>query len=75
MFQQRRQSEGQKLCESLFLRLKETAEAQENLFNQKVNAGYDSEEELDQEDQVFKRPALAITERLRSILDRRSKPN
>ena len=42
LFQQRRQSEGQKLCESLFQRLKEVSQTQENALNQKVHAGYDS---------------------------------
>lgn len=73
VFAQKKQSEVQKICETLANRLKEMGEANEQWFSQKVNAGHDSEEEQEKDDKPFARKQnLAINEKLKSILSKRT---
>jgi hypothetical protein len=72
VFAQKKQSEVQKICETLANRLEEMGQANEQWFTQKVNAAHDSEDEQDKEDKPFaRRINLAINEKLKSILSKR----
>lgn len=55
IFVQKKQSENQKICETLFNKLEEMNKSHELWFSQKVNAGYDSEEEQEKEERTYNR--------------------
>lgn len=61
----------QKICESFFTKVKEMNKTTESWLNQKYSAGNDSDEE--KEDAVTaRRSNLAINEKLKAILSKRS---
>lgn len=63
----------QKICQTLFTRLEEMNNQHEQWFSQKVNAGYDSEEEGDKEEKTYNRKLnSAINEKLKAILSKRT---
>lgn len=71
VFVQKKQNEMQKICEGFFEKVKEMNRTTESWLNQKFSAGYDSDEE--KEDAVTaRRSNLAINEKLKAILSKRS---
>ena len=71
VFVQKKQSEMQKICENFFEMVQDMTSASELWFNQKISAGYDSDE--DKEEQVLSRRSnLAINEKLKAILSKRT---
>jgi hypothetical protein len=71
VFVQKKQNEMQKICESFFTKVKEMNKTTESWLNQKYSAGNDSDEE--KEDAVTaRRSNLAINEKLKAILSKRS---
>lgn len=71
IFFQKKQSEMQKICESLFEKVKEMSNANEQWLNQKFTPAEDSDEEKD-EAIATRRSNLAINEKLKAILSKRN---